>query len=211
MRTAVLDYGAGNLASVLRGLKVADLNPFITREPREILAADAVVLPGVGAFARAMDNLREVGLVPVIKEVAARGTPFLGICLGMQLLFEESEEHGLHQGLGLLPGRVRRFPPGFKIPHMGWNSLDSLQGTGVLKGIAPGSYVYFVHSYYVTDYEKSQLAASTNYGVEFPSVVCFNNIVGIQFHPEKSSAVGLKILSNFRELVKNVSDPGYRS
>lgn len=208
MKTAVIDYEVGNLASVLQGLKLAGLAPVLTRDPKEILSSAAVVLPGVGAFARGMANLLEYGLADVIKEVAARGTPLLGICLGMQLLFDEGEEHGIHPGLGLLPGKVVRFPAGLKVPHMGWNTLEFRDRHPLLEKIEPKSYVYFVHSYHVSGCSPSQLVACTNYGVEFPAVVCFNNIVGVQFHPEKSSRIGLQLLSNFRELVRNGSHSG---
>jgi len=202
MQVAVIDYEVGNLASVSQGLRVSGLEPLITRDVEEILKAQAVILPGVGAFAKGMENLNKLGLVSVLREVVARGKPFLGICLGMQLLFEESEEHGITKGLGLLPGRISKFPVGLKVPHMGWNTLEVVKPGTILKNIKDQSYVYFVHSYYATLYQPEHVAAMTNYGVEFPSVVCFNNIVGMQFHPEKSSHVGLQIMNNFGELVK---------
>lgn len=202
MQAAVIDYGVGNLASVAQGLLMAGMEPLITGDPEKIRKARAVILPGVGAFPKAMENLEGYGLIPVIREVVARGTPFLGICLGMQLLFEESEEHGLCKGLGLLPGKVKRFPAGLKIPHMGWNTLDFQGDCLLLSDIPLRSYVYFVHSYYISGYNPSHLVASTNYRVEFPAIVCFNNIVGMQFHPEKSSRIGLKLLKNFGELVE---------
>lgn len=209
MKTAVLDYDVGNLASVIQGLKHAGLAPIITRDRKEILSAKAVVLPGVGAFAQGMENLKKHGLLPVIEEVTTKGVPFLGICLGMQLLFQESEEYGCHEGLRLLPGRVVRFPGGLKIPHMGWNTLNIVNPHPLLNEIKSGSYVYFVHSYYASDCDPSHIIASTNYGVEFPAMVCFNNIVGVQFHPEKSSRIGLRLLSNFGEMVRNGSHTGY--
>ena len=202
MQVAVIDYEVGNLASVSQGLRVAGLEPLITRDVKEILNAQAVILPGVGAFAKGMENLEKLGLVSVLREAVTRGKPFLGICLGMQLLFEESEEHGTTKGLGLLPGRIKKFPAGLKVPHMGWNTLEIVNPGTILKNIKDESYVYFVHSYYATLYQPAHVAAMTNYGVEFPSMVCFNNIVGMQFHPEKSSHVGLQILNNFGELVK---------
>ena len=208
MKTAVLDYDVGNLASVLQGLKTAGLDPFVTRNLQEIRTARAVVLPGVGAFAAGMDNLRKYGLLPVISEIVERGIPLLGICLGMQLLFAESDEHGRSAGLSLLPGRVTRFPEGLKIPHMGWNTLEIKKEHPLLKNIDQGSYVYFVHSYYVKSYNPAHVASTTDYGLEFPAVVCFNNIMGLQFHPEKSSRIGLKILENFGELVRNGSNTG---
>ncbi len=208
MKTAVLDYDVGNLASVLQGLKSVGLDPYVTRDIQEIRAARAVVLPGVGAFAAGMDNLKKYGLLPAISEMAERGVPFLGICLGMQLLFEESDEHGRYAGLSLLPGRVTRFPEGLKIPHMGWNTLEIKQAHPLLKNIDQGSYVYFVHSYYVKSCDAAHVVSTTNYGLDFPAVVCFNNIMGLQFHPEKSSRIGLKILENFGEMVRNGSNTG---
>lgn len=209
MKTAVLDYDVGNLASVLQGLKQSGLEPVLTRDREEILSARAVVLPGVGAFAQGVENLKKHRLLSVIEEVTAKGTPFLGICLGMQLLFEESEEYGRHAGLGFLPGKVVRFPQGLKVPHMGWNTLNFHNPHPLLNGVEAGSFVYFVHSYYASDCEPSHIIASTNYGVEFPAMVCFNNIVGVQFHPEKSSRIGLKLLSNFGEMVRSGSYTGY--
>lgn len=209
MKVAVIDYEVGNLASVSQGLKAAGLEPVVTQEKDEILQAQAVILPGVGAFAKGMENLERLGFLPVIREVVDSGRPFLGICLGMQLLFEESEEHGLTGGLGLLPGKIKKFPPGLKVPHMGWNTLEIKKPQPLLTNIPAQSYVYFVHSYYVSDYAPETVATLTNYGVEFPSMVCFNNIVGMQFHPEKSSRIGLQILNNFGELVRNVSNPGH--
>lgn len=208
MKTAVVDYDAGNLASVMQGLKKAGLDPFVTRDKGEIGSARAVVLPGVGAFAAAMEKLREYDIIGALQESVAEGKPFLGICLGMQLIFEESDEHGRSAGLSLLPGRVTRFPAGLKVPHMGWNTLDVKQSHPLLKGIKPDSYVYFVHSYYVTACSAAHLAATTHYGLEFPAVVCSKNIMGLQFHPEKSSRVGLKILENFGEMVRNGSNTG---
>lgn len=209
MKTVVLDYGVGNLASVSQGLEHAGLKPLVTNNKEEILRAKAIVLPGVGAFPQGMENLQKFGLLPIIKEAVAAGTPFLGICLGMQLLFEESDEYGRHQGLGFLTGRVGRFPPGLKVPHMGWNTLMPSCEHPLLKGVKKESYVYFVHSYQACGCDPSQIVASTIYGVEFPAIVCFNNIVGTQFHPEKSSRIGLTILRNFKEMVDNGGNPSH--
>ena len=209
MKTAVIDYGLGNLASVAQGLRAAGLEPLITRERREILEARAVVLPGVGAFPKGMENLKEFGLLPVIAEVVQRGTPFLGICLGMQLLFEEGEEHGKQRGLGFLKGKVVRFPQGLKVPHMGWNTLKMERSHPLLNGIPDNSYVYFVHSYCGAEYDPFHVAATSFYGIEFPAIVCFNNIMGMQFHPEKSGQIGLRILKNFGELVSHAGNPGH--
>lgn len=208
MKTAVIDYGLGNLASVAQGLRAAGLEPMITRERHEILEAKAVVLPGVGAFPKGMENLKDLGLLPVIAEVVQRGTPFLGICLGMQLLFEEGEEHGKQRGLGFLKGKVVRFPKGLKVPHMGWNTLKIERSHPLLAGIPDNSYVYFVHSYCGAEYDPSHVAATSFYGIEFPAIVCFNNIIGMQFHPEKSGQIGLRILKNFGELVSHAGNPG---
>lgn len=209
MKIAIIDYGIGNLASAAQGFLAAGMNPVVTSLEEEILSADGVVLPGVGAFPKGMENLRELDLLPAINETVRKGTPFLGICLGMQLLFEESEEYGKSPGLGLLPGRVKRFPPGLKVPHMGWNSLNLKREHPLVSNISPESYVYFVHSYYASECDPVHVVAGTEYGVEFPAIVCFNNIVGMQFHPEKSSLIGLRLLRNFGELVKNVGNSGH--
>lgn len=209
MRTAIIDYGVGNLASAFQGARIAGLDPVVTSDQEIVRQAAAVILPGVGAFAQGMENLRRLGMIPLIREAAACHKPLLGICLGMQLFFENSEEHGRHGGLGLLPGSVRRFPGGLKVPHMGWNTLLNLRDHPLLSGIPEHSFVYFVHSYYAEGVRREHVAAWTNYGLEFPAVVCFNNIVGVQFHPEKSSQIGLRIMKNFGELVRNVSNPSH--
>lgn len=148
-----------------------------------------------------MANLTRTGLIPIIREVVAKGTPFLGICLGMQLLFSTSEENGLHQGLNLLPGTVKRLPPGLKVPHMGWNQLVIRKEEPMLKGVNDGDYFYFVHSYYVQPEDDDVIIAASDYGFEFPALVGRDNLMGIQFHPEKSSNLGLQILKNFGEMV----------
>lgn len=209
MKIAIIDYGIGNLASAAQGFLAAGMQPVITNEKKEILSAKGVVLPGVGAFPKGMENLRKLELLPVIYEVVNKGIPFLGICLGMQLLFEESEEYGRSSGLGLLPGRVKKFSPGLKVPHMGWNSLSIKRTNPIIDSISAESYVYFVHSYYADTCDSDYVVASTEYGVEFPAVVCFNNIVGMQFHPEKSSQVGIRLLRNFGELVENAGNSGH--
>lgn len=193
---AIVDYGLGNLRSVFRGLEQSGGNPFITSDIAEVSSADAVVLPGVGAFRDGMEQLSAMG--KVIEE-AARSVPVLGICLGMQMLLEWSEEHGLSAGLGMIPGTVRRFPrvPGFKVPHMGWNSLEiAMEGHPLMEGIAPGSFVYFVHSYYA-DCDPAYCLTGTEYIVRYASSITQGNVHGVQFHPEKSGKVGLRILSNF--------------
>lgn len=200
--TAIIDYDAGNLGSVEKALKYLGQTPVVTRKPQEILQADRVILPGVGSFGDAMNRLRQYDLVDVIRQAAGQGTPFLGICLGLQLLFESSEETPGEQGLGILPGRIVRIPPGpgRKIPHMGWNSLEIRPDSRLFKGIRSGSYVYFVHSYYLQAQDPSIVAASTEYGVHIHAAVEKGNVFACQFHPEKSGQTGLDILKNFLEL-----------
>jgi imidazole glycerol-phosphate synthase subunit HisH len=198
---AIVDYGMGNLRSVEKGIARSGAEVRVTSVPEEILAARGVVLPGVGAFGACMENLATRGLVEPIRAVIDAGTPFLGICLGLQLLFDESEEFGPVRGLGVLPGRVVRFAgsrvDGLKIPQMGWNRLSIRRATAELAGVADGEYVYFVHSYYVVPADGSLIVASTHYGVEFAAAVTWKNVFACQFHPEKSQGVGLRILENF--------------
>lgn len=200
---AIIDYGVGNLASVNKAFDFLGYDSKITSDPKEILAADKVVLPGVGAFADAMENLKKTDMLSVIKEVAEKKIDLLGICLGMQLLFDYSTEGGEKvEGLGLLKGRITQFPldMGLKVPHMGWNSLSVKQDKGLFKGIEQNSYVYFVHSYYLTAENKTDVAAVCKYGIEFDAAVSNGQIMGTQFHPEKSGDVGLRILRNFATL-----------
>jgi glutamine amidotransferase len=196
---AILDYGLGNLRSVMRGLEHAGAKTFISSDISEVIAADGVVLPGVGAFSKGMEQLSE--LKDVILSYAAT-SPVLGICLGMQMLLEWSEEHGMHRGLGLVPGTVRKFPrvPICKVPHMGWNTLNIQQDHPLFEGIPQESYVYFVHSYYA-DTSPEYALTTTEYICRFSSSIGNGNAVGVQFHPEKSGAVGLAVLSNFVELL----------
>jgi glutamine amidotransferase len=198
---AIVDYGVGNLRSVQKALERVGATAVVSGEPATLDAAQAVVLPGVGAFGDGMANLQARQLVaPVLRQVAA-GKPLLGICLGMQLLFDESEEMGRHPGLGLLPGQVVRFADnGLKVPHVGWNRLR-IQESRLLAGIDDGAYAYFVHSYYVRPEQPGYVLATTEYGVEFAVVVGQGSIWGVQFHPEKSQEVGLQILANFVRLV----------
>ena len=200
---AIIDYGMGNLRSVQKGLERVGFVAQVTRDADRIASAAGVVLPGVGAFGACMDNLRTYGLIDPVRHVVANGTPFLGICLGMQLLFEESEEFGRVPGLGIFPGRVVRFAdmPGLKVPHMGWNQIRKQQDPPHLRGIDDGAFVYFVHSYYVAPTDASLTATSTEYGVEFTSAIARDNVFATQYHPEKSQAVGLKILENFGKIV----------
>ncbi len=191
---AVLDYGLGNLRSVVRGLEAAGARPTITSDPEVIRSADGIVLPGVGAFAEGMDKIAP--LRDLIKEEVAH-KPLLGICLGMQMLLEESEEYGIHQGLGFVPGTVRLFPkkPGMKVPQMGWNTITP-SAHPLFEGIPDGTYVYFVHSYYADTTPEATLS-TTEYSVCYASSVGVKNALGVQFHPEKSGSAGIAILRNF--------------
>ncbi len=196
---AVIDYDAGNLKSVEKALISLGEEVVVSRERDVILKADKVILPGVGAFGDAMEKLNRFGMVDTIHEVVAKKTPFLGICLGLQLIFESSEEAPGVKGLSLLPGKILRIPSadGLKIPHMGWNSLKIKDGATLFQGIADGSYVYFVHSYYLKADDESVVAASTEYGTHIHASIESENVFACQFHPEKSSDAGLKILKNF--------------
>ena len=199
---AIIDYDAGNIKSVEKALQKLGAEVIITKDAEVILSADKVILPGVGAFGDAMSNLKKYGLVEVIQKVVEKGTPFLGICLGLQLLFERSDETPGVEGLGILKGEILRIPESgdLKIPHMGWNSLH-LQNNGRLyKGLEENSYVYFVHSYYLKAEEEEIVKATTEYSVNIHASVEKGNVFACQFHPEKSSDVGLKILQNFVEL-----------
>jgi glutamine amidotransferase len=197
---AIVDYGIGNLGSVSKAFRHVGAECGLISDPARIARADALVLPGDGAFAATMAEIRSRGLAEPLVDAARAGTPLLGICIGMQLLFEESEEHGLHAGLGLLPGRVRRFDDRLLVPHMGWNALVKRQAHPLLAGLADPAYVYFVHSYYC-DAAASATLASSEYGREFAAVVGRANVLGVQFHPEKSQAVGLRMIANFVGLV----------
>ena len=199
---AIIDYDAGNLRSVEKALQALGEETVITRDRDEILSADRVILPGVGAFGDAMEKLHQYGLVEIIRQVVQNGTPFLGICLGLQLLFEESEESQGVPGLGILKGKIRRIPntPGLKIPHMGWNSLILRPGTRLFSGLGEDPYVYFVHSYYLEAADPEIVVASADYGVVIHAAVESGNVFACQFHPEKSSDTGLQILKNFISL-----------
>ncbi len=196
---AIIDYDAGNIKSVEKALKLLKQEVVITRDRDTILGADKVILPGVGAFGDAMGKLREYGLEEVIREVTGRGTPFLGICLGLQLLFERSDESPEVKGLGILKGEIVRIPesPGLKIPHMGWNSLDFPKKGRLFRNLSEEPYVYFVHSYYLRAEDESIVTATTEYSTHIHASVEQGNIFACQFHPEKSSDVGLQILQNF--------------
>jgi len=199
---AVIDYGAGNLRSVLHALTALGIeNMRVVREPHELRDADKIILPGVGAFGAGMEKLREQGMVQPIRDAVNAGIPYLGICLGMQFLFESSDEMGNHEGLGLLPGHVTRFEdrPGLKVPHMGWNNLMLMRPSPLLNNISADSYAYFVHSYYCVPTNPQDIILSVDYGIPFTAGVAHRNLFGVQFHPEKSQRIGLQILTNFLE------------
>jgi glutamine amidotransferase len=199
MKIAIIDYGAGNLRSVERGLASVGLQGVITGDPSEIDAADALILPGVGAFDACMRGFAP--LKDVVMTRIREGVPFLGICVGMQMLYEGSEEGGQCPGLGVVPGKIRRFQGDVKVPHMGWNSLSARKDHPLLRDIPDGSYVYFVHSYRAD--VSSHTVACSDYGGEFTAIVANDagNVAGTQFHPEKSGAIGLRMLKNFREMI----------
>jgi imidazole glycerol-phosphate synthase subunit HisH len=198
---AVIDYGAGNLRSVAHAVEHVGLPAVVTADPAEIRQADGVILPGVGAAADTMSNLQRLDLVDVVKDVVDRGTPFFGVCMGLQALFTASEEGGEHPCLDVLPGRVRRFPGGLNIPHMGWNQVRQLRPHPFFDGVPDGANFYFVHSYYVEPGSPEQVAGVTDYGVSFASVVCHRNVMAAQFHPEKSGEDGLRLYRNFGRIV----------
>lgn len=205
MAIIIVDYGAGNIRNVMKAIEYTGLNVKVSQDPAEIAAADGLVVPGVGAFASAMDKLRERNLVEPIKQFSNSGKPLLGVCLGMQLLFDSSTEFGETRGLGLIPGQVVELPKqeNYKVPQMGWNQNKVIQINQITRTMND-KYTYFVHSYYaVTD--SKYIAATVNYGkVDVPSVVVNKNVIGAQFHPEKSGQDGLEIWQNFKEMVENV-------
>jgi glutamine amidotransferase len=196
---AIIDYGMGNLASVSNAFAKLGYETIVSQDPEQILAADKVVLPGVGAFADAIKNIRTRGIDQTITELMKRNTPLLGICLGYQLLFSESDEDGVHQGLDVIKGRVEklRLPAVFKVPHMGWNNIATKPDSRLFAGIPRGSYFYFVHSYRAIPEDDTFIAATTEYGIRIVCAIEQGNLVATQFHPEKSSDIGLKVLMNF--------------
>lgn len=200
---AVIDYGAGNLRSVLHALNHLGAESIrLVRTPHDLRGAERIILPGVGAFGAGMHQLREQNLINPIRDAVLSGTPYLGICLGMQFLFERSEEMGQHQGLGLLPGTVVRFPPDhpLKVPHMGWNQISPTRQSPLLTGIRDDAYAYFVHSYYCRPADEADTLLTSAYDFAFTVGVQHNNIYGVQFHPEKSQQTGLTLLRNFLEI-----------
>ena len=201
MKIAIIDYGMGNLHSAAKALEKVGAQVKVTSDPELVRQADKVILPGVGAFGDCMKNLNERELAPVIHEVIAAGKPFLGICVGLQMLFEGSEEDPGVAGLGIFKGMVRKIAaPGLKIPHMGWNNLEYRTSSSLFQGLPPAAYVYFVHSYHAVPTDESCITAVTNYGGQVTAAVGRGLVQAVQFHPEKSSAVGLKILANFKEM-----------
>ena len=199
---AVIDYGRGNLGSVENALGRLGMRAMVTEDPRVIEDARALVLPGDGAFHDAMANLQARGLLEPIRTALDEGRPFLGICLGYQLLFTESEEFGQGKGLDVLSGVVRRFPGGLKVPHMGWNSVEHTGDLAIFDGVPSGAHFYFVHSYYPTTRETSVATATCTYGVTFPAAVGRGSLFATQFHPEKSQRWGLRLLENFAAFVR---------
>jgi len=196
---AIVDYGMGNLRSVQKGLERIGSDAVVTRDIGQIQSARGVVLPGVGAFSACMENLKKFELIEPISGIVRRKKPFLGICLGFQLLFSESEEFGMQKGLDLFPGKVVGFHPGanFKVPHMGWNRLEKKIQSPFLEGLSSGDYVYFVHSFYVVPNDSAIIATTTDYGESFVSSIATETLFACQFHPEKSQELGLRILANF--------------
>ena len=196
----IVDYGAGNLRSVVNAIIRLGYRPRITNRPSEVLNARAVILPGVGAAADTMENLKALGLASSIRQFIAEGRPFLGVCLGLQILFTGTEEGGWHECLGIIPGRVRKLPSGLKIPHMGWNQVKQRLSHPVFDGIPDEANFYFVHSYYVEPDDSSLVAGETDYGIPICSVLARDNLVATQFHPEKSGELGLRMYDNFIKL-----------
>ena len=202
---AIIDYGMGNLRSVQKAFERVGYEAKVTRDAGKIASSRGVVLPGVGAFHACMENLARFGLIDPIRDIVHKQKPFLGICLGFQLLFSESEEFGLRRGLDLFPGRVVGFKPDgdLKIPHMGWNGLEKKKDSPFLEGISTGDFVYFVHSFYVVPEDPSVVATTTDYGTPFVSSMATDRLFACQFHPEKSQELGLRILANFGRFVAN--------
>jgi glutamine amidotransferase len=196
----IIDYGAGNLRSVANAINRLGYYPRVTDRPGEVLQARAVILPGVGAAGDTMSSLKQRGLIEPIRNIITEGRPFLGVCVGLQVLFTDTEEGGGHECFDLVSGRVKRLPAGLKIPHMGWNQVKQTVSHPVFAGIPDQANFYFVHSYYVAPEDRSLIIGETGYGLDFCSVLARGNLVGTQFHPEKSGEVGLKLYDNFIKL-----------
>ena len=205
-KTIIVDYGMGNLRSVKNALVAAGGEPSVSADPDVVRGAERLILPGVGAFGDAMENLRRGGMDDAIRGAAEAGTPLLGLCLGLQLLFTNSEEFGNHQGLNLIPGSVRKFEaPGLRVPHIGWNQLEDTRKSPLLEGVSNGSYFYFVHSFYVDPVDPADVICRTDYGRRFCSVAGRGKVFGAQFHPEKSQDNGKRLLRNFLAINKEVA------
>lgn len=197
---AIIDYGAGNLRSVAKAIAKLGYEAHVTSNPDDVLNADVVVLPGVGAAGDTMNSLRQLGMVEPIRRVIARGRPFFGVCLGLQVLFTDSEEGSGQRCLDIIPGKVRRLPPHLKVPQIGWNQVRQRLAHPLFDGIPDGANLYFVHSYYADPEDQAVIAGETDYGVTFPSIIIKGNIVATQFHPEKSGDLGLRMYYNFLKL-----------
>lgn len=209
-KIAIIDYGMGNLHSVSKAVLRLGAEAVVTAAEEEILGADGIILPGVGAFGDAMELIRSAGLDRTVERAAASGRPLLGICLGMQLLFTDSDEHGFHKGLNLLPGRVERFKGTFKVPHMGWNRLKKLKADPLMDGV-DGGHAYFVHSYRVIPEDRDVLLATAEYYGEVSAVVGRSNVYGMQFHPEKSGRIGMRLLNNFLRIAVPAAHTGAKA
>jgi glutamine amidotransferase len=199
VRVAIIDYGVGNLRSVEKAFQSGGAAAVVTSDERVLREAEKLVLPGVGAFRACMEALTARGFDRLVRERVAEGTPLLGVCVGMQMLFEESDEFGTTRGLGFLRGRVRRFPEGLRVPHVGWNQVGWRKRHALAEGIEDESFFYFVHSYFCDAVEESDMLGSTEYGAPYASIVARANVCGVQFHPEKSQSAGLRLLKNFAE------------
>jgi len=200
MSIAIIDYGVGNLRSVEKAFTSQGVNATVTRDERVLRDADKLVLLGVGAFGYAMESLRNLGFDRLVIEAAKAGKPIIGLCVGLQMMFEEGHEFGAHRGLGLLPGRVVKFPAGVRAPHVGWNQVEFKQSHPVFHDLPDHSFFYFVHSYYVESADSSCVLGETEYALRFASICGRGNVIGVQFHPEKSQAAGLKLLNNFAHM-----------
>lgn len=199
MKIAIIDYGVGNLRSVEKAFTSQEIPALVTRDETLLRQADKLVLLGVGAFGYAMESLRQLGFDRLVIEAAEAGKPVIGICVGLQMMFEEGHEFGVHRGLGLLPGRVVKFPSGMRVPHVGWNQVEFKQSSPVFSGLRDQSFFYFVHSFYVETTDRSCVLGETQYEQTFPSICGRGNVLGVQFHPEKSQAAGLQLLKNFAD------------
>ena len=197
MSIAIIDYGVGNLRSVEKAFTSQGIPALVTRDEKILRDADKLVLLGVGAFGYAMDSLRKLGFDQLVIEAASAGKPIIGLCVGLQMMFDEGHEFGIHKGLGLLPGKVVKFSGGLRVPHVGWNQVELKQGHPVFHDLPDQSFFYFVHSFYVEPADQSCVMGETEYGHRFPSICGRDNVIGVQFHPEKSQAMGLKMLRNF--------------